>query len=370
MGRVLRLAEDIRLERARFENFSDRPVNFFKEIVQDPMRAARPSVLTNPNVALRLPESEKRKQAVEVEKARLEGIEQGKSLGREVAQRELMPALELMQQYATMLAAERADLSARFEEQLVSLATQMAEKILNAELNVKPEMLVGIVKNALRSVTEAKQVTLRVHPQDLELLRAKTEEIAAGLSSSAVLDLRPDDSLRRGDCLVDSDIGSLDAKGNLLVVGRKVNAFHLKTGETIFPELVENVLRGSRFVERVLVFGENEATPVALVVPDFHELLQWLVKHTDIPAVGGYADTPEHHRSFWQPLLDGVVKQLYAHEFAALLAESGLPLYARPVAFHLFAGRFHRGAELTLTLKPRRGFIREQLEGVIFAKRE
>lgn len=166
------------------------------------------------------------------------------------------------------------------------------------------------------------------------------------------------------------DIGSLDAKGNLLVVGRKVNAFHLKTGETIFPELVENVLRGSRFVERVLVFGENEATPVALVVPDFHELLQWLVKHTDIPAVGGYADTPEHHKSFWQPLLDGVVKQLYAHEFAALLAESGLPLYARPVAFHLLAWRFHRGAELTLTLKPRRGFIREQLEGVIFAKRE
>jgi len=212
MGRVLKLAEDTRLERARFENFSDRPVNFFKEIVQDPLRAARSSVLTNPNVALRLPESEKRKQAVEVEKARLEGIEQGKSLGREVAQRELMPALELMQQYATMLAAERADLSARFEEQLVSLATQMAEKILNAELNVKPEMLVGIVKNALRSVTEAKQVTLRVHPQDLELLRAKTEEIAAGLSSAAVLDLRPDDSLRRGDCLVDSDIGSLDAK--------------------------------------------------------------------------------------------------------------------------------------------------------------
>ncbi len=212
MGRVLRLAEDTRIERARFENFSERPVNFFKEIVQEPIRTGRPSVLSNPNVALRLPESEKRKHAAEIEKARLEGIEQGKSFGREIAQKELMPALELMQQYATMLAAERADLSARFEEQLVSLASQMAEKILNAELNVKPEMLIGIVKNALRSVTEAKQVTLRVHPQDLELLRTKAEEIAAGLSSSAALDLRPDDTLRRGDCMVDSDIGSLDAK--------------------------------------------------------------------------------------------------------------------------------------------------------------
>lgn len=212
MGRVLRLAEDAQLERARFENFSDRPVNFFKEIVQEPMRPVRPSILENPNAALRLPESERRRHAAEIEQARLEGIEKGKSVGREMAQRELMPALELMQQYATMLAAERADLSARFEEQLVSLATQMAEKILNAELNVKPEMLVGIVKNALRSMTEAKQVTLRVHPQDLDLIKKRTEEFAAFLSSSAVLDLRPDDTIVRGDCLVDSDLGSLDAR--------------------------------------------------------------------------------------------------------------------------------------------------------------
>lgn len=212
MGRVLRLADDSQIERARFENFAERPVNFFKEIVQDHMRPARPSTLSSPNVALRLPESEKRKQAAELEKARLEGIENGKILGREIAQREFLPAIELMQQYATMLAAERADVSAKFEDQLVSLATQMAEKILNAELTVKPEMLAGIVKNALRSVTDAKQVTLRVHPQDLDLLKSKTEEIAASLSSSAVLDLRPDDTLKRGDCMVDSEIGSLDAK--------------------------------------------------------------------------------------------------------------------------------------------------------------
>ena len=82
---------------------------------------------------------------------RLDGIEQGKAIGRESAQQELAPALELMQNYATMLAAERADLAARLESQLIALATQMAERILNAELSVKPELLAEIVKNAFRS---------------------------------------------------------------------------------------------------------------------------------------------------------------------------------------------------------------------------
>lgn len=212
MGKVLRLADDAAITPAQFTRFTERPVNFFKEVVQDPARPVRPATLLGTNAALRVPESERKRHAAEVERARLEGIEQGKILGRDIAFRELSPALELMEQYAQMLIAERADLALRFEDQLVSLATQMAEKILNTELQIKPELLAGIVKNALRSIGEAKQVTVRVHPKDLEILRDKTSEIASTLPSSAVLDLRPDESLSRGDCLIDSDIGSLDAR--------------------------------------------------------------------------------------------------------------------------------------------------------------
>ncbi len=156
------------------------------------------------------------------------------------------------------------------------------------------------------------------------------------------------------------DMGSLDAHGNLIVVGRGANTFRLASGEVVFPELVENVLRGSRFVGRVLVFGNGSPKPIALVVPDFHELLQWLAEHAYAPALYEYAEKPEVHAAFWQPLLAGVANDLYAREFEALISESGLPLYARPGRFHLLPRRFHRGAELTLTLKPRREFIRRQ----------
>ena len=211
MGRILKLSDDSHVRPAQFENFADRPVNYFREIVQDPARSMKSS-LADSNIALRIPISEKRKHAAEIERARLDGIEQGKAIGRESAQQELAPALELMQNYATMLAAERADLAARLESQLIALATQMAERILNAELSVNPELLAEIVKNAFRSLGEANQVTVRVHPKDLAILQERAQEVAQQLASSASLTLRPDDSLMRGDCLIDSDIGSLDAK--------------------------------------------------------------------------------------------------------------------------------------------------------------
>lgn len=211
MGRVLKIADESRVGPAQFTNFVERPVNYFREIVHDNIKQPR-AASPGSDIALRMPESEKRRHAAEIERARLEGFEKGKVVGRDMAQQELTPAVELLQNYATMLAAERADVGARFEEQLVNLATRMAEKIINAEMSIRPELLADIVRGALKAVSDAKFVTVRVHPQDLKLLKERAMELASSLSSSSTLDLRPDEGIARGDCIVDTDIGSLDAR--------------------------------------------------------------------------------------------------------------------------------------------------------------
>ncbi|MBK6766419.1 MAG: hypothetical protein IPG71_08900 [bacterium] len=213
MGRILRLAEDERIAPARFENFSDRPVNYFREIVHDTQRQARPSGgRTTAPLVTRERDAEKRKLASEVEQARRLGVEEGAALGKQAALNELKPALQMLEEYAGMLSAERQELASRFEAQLVSLATQMTEKILQVEMAARPELLVGIVRAALSGVSEAKQVALRVHPQDIAMLRDKADSLAEMLSSSTALEFRPDESLKRGDCMIDSDVGSLDAR--------------------------------------------------------------------------------------------------------------------------------------------------------------
>lgn len=161
------------------------------------------------------------------------------------------------------------------------------------------------------------------------------------------------------------DMGSLDAKGNLLVAGRGVNSFRLSTGVVIFPELVENVLRGSSFVGRVLIFGADRPVLTALVVPEFDTLMIWLRREMQLSVEASYAENPEQHEDFWNPVLKGPAQALYAREFEALLIESGIPLYARPASIQLLARRFHRGEELTLTLKPRREIIRRRYASLL-----
>lgn len=152
------------------------------------------------------------------------------------------------------------------------------------------------------------------------------------------------------------DIGYVDNARNLIVVGRKANVLQLANGELVFPELVENVLRGNRFVGRVVVLGGGTNPLFALVVPDFVALLAWLEPH------GGHdaklADEPESDKKFWQSVTQSVaVRSLYAREFTRLLGDSGLPAYAWPVGFSLVPHLFHRGRELTPTLKIRRAQV-------------
>lgn len=165
------------------------------------------------------------------------------------------------------------------------------------------------------------------------------------------------------------DIGTVES-GNLMVIGRKTNAFRLAGGEIIFPELVENVLRGSRYVGRVLVFGSGRRSTVALVVPDFAALLQWAENEGFVQPGSKLAAEPEMHPQFWQKLTYGPALALYRHEFATLLEASGLPSYAAPHACHILPRGFHRGAELTMTLKPRRRVIeqryRRELQALYF----
>ncbi|MFZ5630047.1 MAG: AMP-binding protein [Spirochaetota bacterium] len=152
------------------------------------------------------------------------------------------------------------------------------------------------------------------------------------------------------------DIGYVDRSRNLVVVGRKANVLRLRTGELVFPELVENVLRGSRFVGRVVVLGGGSDALMALVVPDFAALLAWLEPHGGHDP--GLAAEPESDRKFWQHVTQSsAVKGLYSREFARLLGDSGLPAYAWPVGFSLVPHLFHRGRELTPTLKVRRSQV-------------
>lgn len=76
------------------------------------------------------------------------------------------------------------------------------------------------------------------------------------------------------------DIGEIDADGFLKITDRKKEMFKTSGGKYVAPQLLENRFKQSRFIEQIMVIGEGEKMPAALIQPDFEFLNEWAIKHS------------------------------------------------------------------------------------------
>jgi len=72
------------------------------------------------------------------------------------------------------------------------------------------------------------------------------------------------------------DKGEVDADGFLKITGRKKEMFKTSGGKYVIPTLLENELKQSRFIEQVMVVGEGEKMPSALIQPNFEFVRDWI----------------------------------------------------------------------------------------------
>jgi long-chain acyl-CoA synthetase len=71
------------------------------------------------------------------------------------------------------------------------------------------------------------------------------------------------------------DIGEVDSEGFLKITDRKKEMFKTSGGKYVAPQTIENVMKQSRFIEQMMVIGEGEKMPAALIQPDFEFIKEW-----------------------------------------------------------------------------------------------
>lgn len=71
------------------------------------------------------------------------------------------------------------------------------------------------------------------------------------------------------------DIGELSSDNFLKITDRKKEIFKTAGGKYVAPQVLENKLMESLVIGQVMVVGENERFPAALIVPAFEELQKW-----------------------------------------------------------------------------------------------
>lgn len=71
------------------------------------------------------------------------------------------------------------------------------------------------------------------------------------------------------------DIGEIDSDGFLSITDRKKEMFKTSGGKYVAPQIIENTMKQSRFIEQIMVIGEGEKMPAALIQPNFEFLKEW-----------------------------------------------------------------------------------------------
>ena len=71
------------------------------------------------------------------------------------------------------------------------------------------------------------------------------------------------------------DIGEIDKEGFLKITDRKKEMFKTSGGKYVAPQMLENAMKQSRFIDQIMVVGEGERMPGALIQPDFDFLKEW-----------------------------------------------------------------------------------------------
>jgi long-chain acyl-CoA synthetase len=82
-----------------------------------------------------------------------------------------------------------------------------------------------------------------------------------------------------GDYFHTGDIGEIDKDGFLKITDRKKEMFKTSGGKYVAPALLENQFKQSRFIEQIMVIGEGEKMPAALIQVNYEFVEEWAKRH-------------------------------------------------------------------------------------------
>ena len=106
------------------------------------------------------------------------------------------------------IAAQLDAMQQTMAQSLAVTATNLARQVVRAELEGRPEQVAQVAQEAVDTLLlSARHITLRVHPDDHALIADGAGDGIAARGARLVID----PAITRGGCVVESDIGVIDA---------------------------------------------------------------------------------------------------------------------------------------------------------------
>lgn len=145
------------------------------------------------------------------EKKATEAYQHGLTEGRAKAELDFGAATQALLLACQQMDTLRATIIGNSSKELVEFSLAIAEKILRLSVREQDQTIVATIEEALRRAVKSDEFTIHIHPEDYEILAAKSAEIVAGLSGLNNLIIRKDATIARGGTRIDSDNCTIDA---------------------------------------------------------------------------------------------------------------------------------------------------------------
>lgn len=134
------------------------------------------------------------------ERARKEGLAAGESKG-----------LSQVTEKLVKIEAIKEKFYKESEKDIIKLVVAIAEKVIGKIVEDRPEVIRDVVRQALeRSIGD--RITVRINPHDYKALTKENVEFRDVLDRTKRLHFKEDDTIAKGGCVVETEVGTIDAQ--------------------------------------------------------------------------------------------------------------------------------------------------------------
>ncbi len=148
---------------------------------------------------------EKAREIIEKARAEADGIrEEARAAGYE-------EGISSLNELITGFRATKRKLLEESRDEILGLSVKIAGKILGRELEANESAFTDIVGRAMRSARGGERIEIRVNPSDMKKLKKDRKRLLDEVGKGKELEIREDPDVSAGGCVIESDLGIIDA---------------------------------------------------------------------------------------------------------------------------------------------------------------
>jgi flagellar biosynthesis/type III secretory pathway protein FliH len=161
------------------------------------------------------------------------GFEQGEAAGHAAAEHSMLDSVTRLMGLASHVHENHAIYFRAAEREVVDLALQIAQKVVEREVENMPDLALSVIRAALEEMDARTAVRVRVSPDDEELLRRLWSQVVPPGIGADKIELLKDERVKSGGAVIETTHGEVDAQleSKLAQLGNALWTFVANVGD-------------------------------------------------------------------------------------------------------------------------------------------